>query len=229
MNKESLGKFYKKYRLFIFPAAVVVSCLILLTFVLIPQIGVFLKNSRLEQDFRTRSEFLNTKVEALEGLDEDSLRRQVSYVLSSLPGEKDFAGTIILLQNIANENGFVITALSLGAGSGNKSSTGQSFGARLEAVGAKNLLGRFLSSIESSPRLMRVTNIEVSSGRGGDIVDANLAIEAMFTPIPANLGSIDSPLPQISSGEEELISKLARTEVSTAVPLTVTGKADPFE
>ncbi|MBI2334599.1 hypothetical protein HYU96_02245 [Candidatus Daviesbacteria bacterium] len=228
MNKD-LIKFYKKYRLFIYPAVVAVSSLILIIFVMIPQIGTFFKSARQESDFRVRSEFLDTKVSALESLDEAGLSRQVSDVLASLPGEKDFAGAIYLLAGLAKENGFTIGTLTLGAGSGTKSSAGESFGARMEALGPKSLLGRFLSAIESSPRLMRVTGIEISSARGGDTIEVSLAIEALFAPIPVNLGSVDSPIPQLSPAEEELIARLSGSDLPEPLPLSPTGKSDLFE
>lgn len=230
MNKESFAKFYQKYKLLIFPLVVALSCLILIIFVLIPQIGVFLKNSRSQQEFSARSQFLDAKVAALENLNEPELLNRVSYVLASLPREKDFASTIALLQKITAESGYVIASLTFGTGEG-KGAGGQSFGVRMEVVGPKTLLGSLLSSIEVSSRLMKISSMEISSGKEVDIVTVNLALEALFAPMPATLGSIDTPLPEISAGEEELLSKLSSTAASQPQPLSATqiGKTDPFE
>lgn len=225
MNKDTVNKFYQKYKLLIFPSVVALSCLILIIFVLIPQIGVFLKNSRSQQEFSARSEFLDTKVAALEGLNEPELLDKVGYVLTSLPREKDFAETIALLQKITGNHGYVIASLTFGAGGG------QSFGVRMEVVGPEALLGSLLSSIEGSSRLLRVASMEISSGKEADIVSVNLALEALFAPMPASLGSIDTPLPEISAGEEELLSKLSSTAQPQfqPTPSTQIGKSDPFE
>lgn len=230
MSKESLAKFYQKYKLLIFPSVVAFSCLILIIFVLIPQIGVFLKNSGVQQELGTRSDFLDSKVVALENLNEPELLSRVSYVLTSLPREKDFAETIALLQKIAGDHGYVIASLTFGAGEG-KAGGGQSFGVRMEVVGSEALLGSLLSNIEGSPRLLRVASMEVSSGKEVDIVSVNLALEALFAPMPAALGSIDTPLPEISAGEEQLLSKLSSTVLPQPPPLSPTqiGKTDPFE
>lgn len=228
MKKENLVFIYHKYRLIIFPTVIVLSCFILIVFVMVPQIASFLKNSKTEADFKTKSEFLDTKVEALESLDEKDLQKKLKDVVASFPQEKDFVILISLLQKITSENGFNMTSLSFG-GSGSSKDSG--YGILIEVVGPKNIFARLLNSIEVSPRLMRIDRIEVSSGKSGDVISANLAISALFAPIPGNLGSIDSPLPEISTGEEELMAKLARDQEIplTTVEFSAIGKSNPFE
>lgn len=228
MKKENLALIYQKYRLVIFPVVISLSCFILIVFVMIPQLSKFLKNSRVETDFKAKSEFLDTKVEALESLDEVELQRKVKYVVASFPQEKDFVTLISLLQKITSENGFNMISLSFG-GSGSSKDPG--YGILIEVVGPKNIFARLLNNIETSPRLMRIDRIEISSNRSGDAISANLAIAALFAPLPGNLGSIDSPLPSISKGEEELMAKLAGSQEVplTTVDLSSTGKSNPFE
>lgn len=228
MKKESLALIYQKYRLVIFPAVVSLSCFVLIVFIMIPQVVSFLKNSQVEADFKTKSEFLDTKVEALESLNESELLRKVKYVVESFPQEKDFVTLIALLQKITSENGFSIASLLFGGGGVFKE---QGYGISMEVVGPKSIFTRLLHSIETSPRLMRIDHIEISSGRSADVISANLAIVALFAPVPGNLGSVNSPLPQVSQGEEELLDRLARSQVTslTVVELSSTGKSNPFE
>lgn len=228
MTKEKLVLIYQKYRMIIFPVVVALSCLILIIFVMIPQLSKFLKNSKEEANFKAKSDFLDTKVEALESLDEKDLQKKLKGVVISYPQEKDFVTLISLLQKITSENGFSMTSLSFGGGGTAKDS---SYGILIEVTGPKSIFARLLSSIEASPRLMRIDRIEISSGKVGDVISANLAIAALFAPLPGNLGSIDSPLPQISTGEEELMAKLAGSQEIplTTVDLSSTGKSNPFE
>lgn len=227
MKKGNLVLIYQKYRMIIFPVVIVLSCLILIVFVMIPQLGKLLKNSKTETDFKTKSESLNTKAEALENLDEKDLQKKLKDVVTSFPQEKDFITLITLLQKITTESGFNMTSLSFGGGS----SKDTGYGITIEVTGPKSILARLLNSIETSLRLMRVERIEISSGKAGDVISANLAISALFSPLPGNLGSIDSPLPEISSGEEELLARLSRVQEMplTTVDLSATGKSNPFE
>ncbi len=212
----------------IFPVAVALSCLILIVFVMIPQLTKFLKNSQVEASFKTKSDFLDTKVEALESLDEKDLQKKARDAVISFPQEKDFVTLIILLQKITSENGFNMTSLLFG---GARFSKDPSYGILIEVAGPKSIFARLLNSIETSHRLMRIDRIEISSGKSGDVISANLSISALFAPIPGNLGSVDSPLPPISKGEEELMARLSKgQEVPlTAVELSPTGKSNPFE
>lgn len=236
MNRESWNKFYKRYRLFIFPAVVALSCLILIVFVMIPQISKIIEGTRKESEIRVKHKFLATKAEALEGYDEADLARKVSYLLASLPAEKDFVNIIGQLQRISSENGFSIAALSLGVGTGGQSPKEQSYGVKMDALGPKSLLNRLLNSIEGSPRLIRINDMEISAGKAGDFVNVSLTIEVLFSPMPKDLGAVDSPLPEISEGEQALIQRLARTQTvpttavsTTPLSLTPRGKPNPFE
>lgn len=236
MSRDSWNKFYKHYRLFIFPAGVALSCLILIVFVMIPQISKIIEGTQKEAEIRAKSQFLATKVEALEGYNGADLQQKVGYLLASLPVEKDFVNVIGLLQKLTSENGFSIVSLSLGVGIGGQSSKEQSYGVKMEAIGSRSLLNRLLNSIEGSPRLIRINDMEISAGRAGDFVNASLTIEVLFSPMPKELGTVDSPLPEISESEQVLIQRLARTQTLPSTPvspatvsLTPRGKPNPFE
>lgn len=236
LKRENWNKFYTRYRLYIFPAGVILSCLILIVFVMIPQIGKIIEGRQREEEFKVKSQFLATKAEALAGYSEVDLQQKVGFLLASLPAEKDFVSVIGLLQRLTSENGFSIVSLSLGAASGAPSSKEQSYGVKMDTIGSKALLNRLLNSIEGSPRLIRINDMEISAGKAGDFVTASLTIEVLFSPMPKELGAVDSPLPEISESEQALIQRLARTQtvpttagLPTSVSLTPKGKANPFE
>lgn len=228
MNKE-LGKFYQKYRLYIFPAAVAVSCLILIIFIIYPQVAKLIQGSRLEQDFSTRSKFLEAKASALENYDEADLQRKVGLVLASFPAEKDFINVMSLLQRLNSQSGFSILSLSLT--SVQSSSKDQSYGVKVEIVGPKTLFLSLLNGIESSPRIMRISTIDVTSGMIADVVSATLTVEVFFAQVSDSFGTLDSPLPEISDKDEQLISRLATTQpiITTPISSSAKGRADPFE
>lgn len=228
MNKE-LGKFYQKYRLYIFPVSVAISCLILIIFIIYPQVVKLIQGSRLQQDFSTRSKFLEAKASALENYDEADLQRKVSFVLASLPSEKDFTNMVSLLQRLTAKSSFSILSLSLTTVQ--SSSKDQSYGVKVEMVGPKTLLSSLLSSIENSPRIMRVSTIDITSGRIADVVSATLTVEVFFAQVLDSFGTVDSPLPKLSDKDEELISRLATTQpiITTPIPSSAKGRSDPFE
>lgn len=232
MKKETLIKFYQKYKLIIFPMVVTLSSLILIVFVIYPQTAKLISGSRQEAEFRAKSKFLEAKAETLENFDEADLSRKVDYALSSLPADRDFGNIIGLLQRLVSEASFTITSLTLAQQTSEKGET-QSYLVRLQVLGPKELLLTLVNGIENSTRIMKVNTIEINSTRDGKVVDANLAIEVFFSPLPSSFGTVDSPLPEISSKDEELILRLATTvstqEISRPTILGPRGKSNPFE
>lgn len=237
MKKETLIKFYQKYKLVIFPMVVTLSSLILIVFVIYPQTAKLISGSRQEAEFREKSKFLEAKAEALENFDEADLSRKVDYALSSLPSDKDPGNIIGLLQGLASETSFSITSLTLSQKTTEKDET-QSYLVNLQVLGPKALVPILVTSIENSARIMKVNTIEISTTRDANALEAKLVVEVFFSPIPGTFGTVDSPLPEVTAKDEELISRLATTVSTQGVSPQPTilgpilgprGKSNPFE
>lgn len=232
MNKEIIIKLYQKYRLYIFPGVVALSSLFLILFVIYPQTVKLISNQQATGDLMNKSKFLEAKVSALENYNEEDLSRRVKLSLSSFPAERDFGNVIELLQQLARQAGFSITSITLGNTS-NKFANSESFEIKLEINGTRALLPFLLDSLEKSPRLMRISNIEASSNQNSGALEAALGIEVLYSSLPQNFGSIDSPLPEFSQKDEELVVALARSVGSILPSSTMSagfrGRQDPFE
>lgn len=229
MKKEDILKFYKDYKLFIFPSVVALSSLTLIIFVIYPQVTKLISNQKIEEELFNKSGLLITKAEALEGFDEQDLSTKVNYALNSYPSEKDFGNTLGLLQTISSQSGFSVGSLALAGNSTAKGNT-QSYSLKMELTGSKNLLPVLIGNIEGSNRLMKVTTIEVSSRDSGVVVA--LGIDVLYSPIPDVFGSIDSPLPELSQTDEQLLVKLATVapqSTSAIISSGPRGKENPFE
>lgn len=236
MKKEDLLNFYKKYKFYIFPAIVVVSALILIISVIYPQAIKLIINQKTEGELTSKTKFLEAKAQILDGLDPTDLKQQVNSTLVSYPTDKDFVYALGLIQDLASQAGFNIVAISLGAGSLNKAST-QSYAIKLDVSGSGNLLPRLISSIESSPRLMRVNSLETTSGKDSQILNISLNIDVLYSTAPKSFGNIDSPVVELSQQDQEVIAKLARINPVVSPNINQTnpgqlgprGKANPFE
>lgn len=233
MRKKDLSIFYLKYRFYVFPIIVILSCFILIVFIIYPQIINLISNARLEKQLKERQGVLEAKAQVLESINEQDLSIKVNSVLTAYPAEKDFASVVGLLQQLASQSGFSLTTLSLGHSSSAKYAGSQSYNVKLEILGPKSLLTGFIDSIEESPRIMRVGTLELTTTRDTNVVNSILEIEVLFASLPATFGTVDSPLPQLTTKDEELIAKLAASALSQAPTQPVTlgprGKTNPFE
>lgn len=232
MKKEAILKFYLNFRLYIFPAVVAVSCLILIIFVIYPQTVKLVQNQKVQGELKEKSEFLEAKATTLENLDEEDLSTKLGYVLTAFPTEHDFGNIVGLLQEIARDNGFTISTLSVQPGSQDSGSS-QKYGVKLEAVGSEDLLPRFITSIESSVRIMKVDAIEVTPARAGGAASISLDVAVLYAQAPSSFGGPGSPLPEVSKEDETLIVTLSTFSIpgSLAQPISAQprGKTNPFE
>ena len=230
MKKENLLKFYQTYRLYLFPGVVALSSLLLIVFAILPQAVKLISNQKQEGELINKSKFLESKAQALESYDSDDLARKVEITLNAYPGSKDFEVAIGLLQQLAAQSGFKIASIVLGNTS--KTSGGsESYELKMEMIGVKSGLPVLLNNLESSPRLIRVQNIEASFNNL-QALNVSLVVEVLYAGLPQSFGSSDSPLPEFNQVDEDLIAKLAR--VGGVIPQssfisTPRGKANPFE
>ncbi len=231
--KKNIAKFYSDYKLYIFPLIVTISCLILIIFVIYPQVVSLITNQKKVGDFQLKAKFLDSKAQALEGYNQPDLNQKVSLALSSVPADKDFANVLTLIQTLAAQSGFNIVSLALGGTVDNKPNQ-QSYSVKLELLGPKSLVANLISGFDNSSRIMRVNNIEVSSGKDSNTLDVALVVYVLYSPIPSNFGSIDSPLPEINQKDQQLLSKLSSSiqlpqAVESLNQLPPRGKVNPFE
>lgn len=231
MNKQGLSKFYSNYQLYIFPIIIIISCLILIIFIIFPQTAKLISNSRLEKEIKNKSQALEAKASVLESYDEKDLSNKVDISLYSYPAERDFASVLGLLQQLTIQSGFNILTLSLGGGIGNKYGNSESYSVKAEVLGPKTTFTNLINSIENSNRIMRISSIDITTSKDNGVIDTVLGIEVLYSSLPSSFGTVDSPLPQLSEKDEELITKLARVPQAIQTPssLVPRGKANPFE
>lgn len=234
MKKKEILKFYQTYKLYIFPAVVILSSLILIMFVIYPQINRLVSNQKTEGDILSKMTVLEIKAETLAAYDVTDLNLKVNYALNVYPTDKDFAIAISILQDLTGQLGFEIASLSLGSGTA-KAVNSQNYTIKLELIGPVNMLPALLKNIEGSPRIMRVDNIEVNIARDQSSSSMSLTVNIFYGPLSTNYGNIDSSLPELSSKDQEILQKLARFGNANLIQSQATaqsgprGKENPFE
>lgn len=232
MNQEII-KFYQTNKIYLFPIIVGISSLILIIFIIYPQTVALLANQQVEKVVSNNSELLTNKVNALEQYDNIDLNQKVDSALGFYPTDKEVVPVVGLLQNLASKAGFSTISMSLGGISGKSDNKSQSYTIKLELSGPSQLLQSLLSNIENSQRLMRVNSVELTSGSDPRGAEVTLIVEVLYASPPSDLGGVDSPLPQLSQTDQEIINKLtlivpsrSTQQIST---LGTKGKANPFE
>lgn len=232
--KEKLLKFYLDFRLYIFPAVVGFSCIILIVFVIYPQTEKLILNQKAKSEIISRFELLEAKASSLENINEQDLERKLTAALTSLPAESDFSVIIGILGVITNANGFSVSGLGINPTTYQVEDGTSRYGVTTQVLGPQDLLPRLTKAIESSPRIMKVKTLEVSKNPEGGVVTVSLGLEVLFAPASTTLAGVDSPLPSLSQEDEDLLTSLTsiiRPSQITIEPIPSgpKGKANPFE
>lgn len=234
MKKESLQKFYQTYRLYIFPSVVGFCCLILIGFIIMPQLLKLLDLQKNEQQSLKRSGILEAKAAELVNFDPEDIQKKVQIALNVLPSDKDYIGALALVQSIAEQNSFIADSLSLSETSGGGGSK-ESYIIRANITGPKILFLSLIKSLENSIRVMRVQSIEMTPAKEASAISAVIAIEVLYSTAQGVSGSADSPVLKLTAIEEQLINKLGTllpATISTGNIATgggVRGKQNPFQ
>lgn len=229
--KKEFFDFYNTYKLYIFPGVVALSCLILIIFVILPQINLLIGNSKSEKDMFSKFKLMEVKANDLQAFDENKLNQDLSVALAVYPTERDYAQVLGLLQRIAGSFGYTVLSAQLGQAGDKSSSTAYSI--KLEIFGTRTNFAKMLSVIENSPRVLRVSGVDLGSKGGTDSLVGTVNIDIYYSTVPTNLGNIDTPLPHLSDKEQALLSSLSQsTSTGNFVQPSVTstrGKVDIFQ
>lgn len=232
MNKEEIVNIYIKYKFFLFPFLIVMACILVGFFVIYPQWSRIIADQDRIAALDKKTSLLESKARKLDSLDEKDIKEKLAVALKVLPAESDFATTLGLIQNLANQYQFIIVNFQTSQSGGKENLKLTEYSISLDLIGPRDLMKKFIDSINENFRLMRTARLEINIPSSKDEVTANITVDAFFSQIPQSLGSVDAPVPEISNDDERLMTELASQQPYVA-PTTVSGgpkgKTNPFD
>jgi len=179
---------------------------------------------------------LQTKVAALEGLNEYEISEKVQTALKALPARKEVFQAIDIINLLASENGLVIDNLSVSPGEisdGEATPTAElkkdllSF--KLELVGDPEGFQKFLTRLAQFIPLADSKKVEL----GSEGAMNEFSLEFYFAPPPTTLGKTEDSLPTLTEKEEEAYKSISNLpyiiQEETETPIYSSfGRANPF-
>lgn len=230
-----MGKYKKlllKYHNLLLPMILIFSFLIGYQ-ILLPKFNQTKKLYASIQKERERLVRLQTKLQDLETLNEYELSEKSQLLLTALPSQKNPAGMMVLVGDLAEDNGLLVEELKVSPGeiatqSGEKEDEVEEMAFKLNLAGEINQFLNFLKmASESLPLVdLEIKNFDIS----GQSFTTEVTLIGYFSGLPETLGKIDAAVPKLSSQEEELLDqfqKFQTYETETYEP-SVGGKTNPF-
>ncbi len=233
MSALTKNSYYQKYNAFLLPIIATATSLIIVILVILPTSFSYIKSKTTEQTFINQRGFYNQKLNQLSSLNSQDYESNLNTALQSLPGAPDIPESLSYLLNAVSANQLKLDNVSISEAPLD-TSTGnvKSFIFRADISGSMDGLKNFVNSIQSVPRLMKVTDLSFSAA-GSTKVLATVVVEVYYKPLPKTLPPVSQSLPLITTSDSKLLEQLKEAfRDNQAVFIdqsTPTGKTNLFQ
>jgi len=238
------------FRVYIVPLMVLLTIVLLVPFVLMPQISA-IKEKNLEIKKGTeRLKALEDKIEALQAIDENSESLKLIEMEKIVPSGKDLAQLVVGVRSLAAvselkvadmvfEPGKVATgAATVSASKKAKAEEGKAkkeepkdkITFTLSLEGKLTGFKTFLEKIERAKRLLGISLIELKKEEDEKYYTFDLNVLAPFKGVTRQKDTISSPLPVLTKKHLEIYDFITNfiNYTNVSIPLVPKGLKDPF-
>ena len=213
--------FLKKYE-YVAAGIIVFLFIVFLTInLMIPNIAKVKEISKNKKILESKIVDLQKKNNTLSAINETLLTDNFIKLNYVVPENKDYALLFTTLDYLQQKLGIAITrtefelgAVSTTSAQLKKNKKGDTFivPLSLEVIGSIDQLQNFLVHLtDLSGRLITVDIIKMNIDNSG-IVKAQLTGNTYFNPLPAKIGSVDSPIPEFSENYQVLFERILENQ-----------------
>lgn len=225
MKQEAI----RLYRFFLVPALIFLVIIILgATLGQKMVAGIFDTRNKIAELKKT-NKILSAKKETLNQIDKGDYTRKAKLVILAIPDEPSGLSSIASLRAIATQSGVKLENLKVfQTGTENVGNLGQ-VSISFQVRGAVQAIISYLEKVENSVPFIQMKKISLSQTES--LSDATLDVNSFWANLPDTLPSLETPIEQLTSSEEELVSRLSTLEQSLgaqASPLPPEGRTNPF-
>lgn len=216
------------YRKLAFPVVSVLVSAVVIFLVVLPQIIQLINNQKILNDLNTQVDNLDSKIAALSSISTPEYETNLNIVTKALPGSKDYIDSTPYIQDAIDKSKVQLTGLSFSE----SPATGalSAYQIKVDITGNLLQLNQFLSQINRSVRVIRVSKIDITSGSSGGDLSATISILAYYSAVKKPNLSISQPVINLSEQEQSELIKLDKSLKTQDVktPTGQVGRSDPF-
>ena len=234
---QQSAKFHlpKKYTYILLPVLLIALAAVSLPFFVIPQVNNLIKTQKDIQKLQQKDSSLKAKIAQLENLSETEINTNAALLTLALPTQKAVEESFIGLMTLASQNNLQLLSLKLTPGlistdsaKVNTSNNAQDLlidiGLQGETIALENYLNAIL-------RTLPILTVEETLISYPDTLTIKLA--SSWSPLPTKLPSVETPLPQITAKDQNIIQllqeyKTLETPAESGGTPSSSVKTDPF-
>lgn len=228
------------------PLGAIGISIIILLLVVWPKLSEALRLRASNEQLATQAEALSLKAQTLSSLDEVALHSQLGSSEQILPSDKAVFAFVSQVELAAARNGVLLNKVDVAPGSltGDSGDVTPKAGETADAAPKVQIKAsltsdyksflNFLVSMYSVSRVIGIRDFTISSGaaeEGVATLRSSLVMDAYWKALPTQLGSIESPVENLTKEEEEILKRAKAAEVSSppaVVPTVPVGRPDLF-
>lgn len=197
---------YIKYKQYIIPAAVLIIALLISVLVTVPQFMRLFETFATIEDLTNQRQFYQEKAAELESANLASYQEDLNVALIALPVDKDIPGVTGEILTALSGSGMTLDGITF-SNSPAESEKVEEFSMRVDVTGSEAALQNFLERVKVTPRIIKLTSIESSKGRNGDM-SATIGFVTLYQKLPSNIGAVDAPLPELTKENSEILADI---------------------
>lgn len=233
---------FGRWQTIVAPVCAIVVSLAILVLAIRPKFTAALRIRAQNAELEARVTSLGEKAELLESLDKFLLDKQLAVAEAMLPSGEALFSFVRQVESAAATSGVILNKIDVGpssalaSGAKSEASSIPKIQVKVSLTSDYRSLVTFLGRILSLPRANGIFELTISSsatgGQSGPLRTSTV-IDAFWRPLPRDLGSIETPVVQLTEKEMELLAKAQVATVSTptfggVVSLVPTGRSDLF-
>lgn len=206
MNSENYKQFVKANKLVIVPILVGISSIIIIVFIIIPQVLSYFNIKTEINQGQSKLTILEAKAKELNNLDQSETDNGLKVVSTVLPSDADIAGVIAELQDLASKSNLELSHVGY-INSQSATEKKNNFQIEVKLIGPLVNLRTFLLSLQNYPRIIQVENIVVQ--QTSKSVESTVPLTVYYaSEKPSIVSSVDKPIVPLSEDQKKILSQL---------------------
>jgi hypothetical protein len=222
---ENLLVLYKHYKDFLLPIGVILVSILVIIYVVFPQIQQYFSSQDLVKAEQQKLDALNSNYNLLTSLDDAKIASNLDTLSAALPPEKDFAGIIDAISYVSAKTGVSVGNFEFSLGDLSASNfAGTAYPSTkidISLKGDPKSIVEFAHELTKTMPIAEVTALNISGDSG------TLTVLFYYKPYPVQSVSDQTPIAPLSAKQLSLIKELSswNSVGQTSLPVLPTAPA----
>jgi Tfp pilus assembly protein PilO len=217
VDLENLLVLYKHYKEFLLPVGVILVSILVIVYVVFPQIQQYFSSRNLVKVEQQKLDKLKNNYTLLTSLDDAKITADLNTLSLALPAQKDFAGIIDAISYVSAKTGVAVGNFEFSLGNLSASNfAGTAYPSTkidISLKGNTKNIAQFAHEITRTMPIAEVTTINITGNSG------SLTILFYYKPFPAQNVSDETQIIPLSVKQTSLIKEVSSWNSITQIDL----------